>query len=155
MGALLVRILGVVGAAILSVMMFGSGVASADLVGLTYDEAAEWISSRNGTPVVGTVSGDQLDTGDCVVVSWQTSKFLNSSGDNDRAKDFLLNLNCNNLVASPGNPGNSVMTPQGAQAKKEQQAATKINNNPTWCETTDEAMEYCEKICTRTGLCEV
>ena len=76
MGSLAARILGAVGAAVLSVMMFGSGVASADLVGLTYDEAAEWISSRNGTPVVGTVSGDQLDTGDCVVVSWQTLSSL-------------------------------------------------------------------------------
>jgi hypothetical protein len=155
MGAFVVRILGAVGAALLSVTMLGSGVASADLTGLTYDEAAEWVSSHNGNPVVGTVNGDQLATGDCIVVSWQTSKFLNSSGENDRAKDFLLNLNCNNHVASPGNPGNSVMTPQGAQAKKDQQAAAKINKNPTWCETTDKAMQYCEAICTRTGLCEI
>ena len=45
MGRFVVRILSVVGAAALSVTMFGSGVASAELTGKTYDEAAAWNDS--------------------------------------------------------------------------------------------------------------
>ena len=155
MGSLVVRILGAVGAAALSMMIFGSGVASADLTGMSYDDASAWISDHKGKPVVGTVSGDQVETGDCTVVSWHLSTFLNSCGENDRKKDFLLNLNCNNSVASPGNPGNSVMTPIGAQAKKQQQMAAKINKNPAWCHAADKNMEYCQTICKDTGLCEI
>jgi len=155
MGKLVVRILGAVGASILSVMMLGTGVASADLTGMSYDDAAGWISSHKGTAVVGSVNGDQVEKGACIVTSWHMSMFLNSSGENDRKKDFVLNLNCNNSVASPGNPGNSVMTPQGAQGKKDQQIAAKINKNPAWCQSTDKNLEYCQTICKRTGLCEV
>jgi hypothetical protein len=157
MGSLVVRILSAVGAAALSAAIFGSGVASAGdgLTGKSYDEAAAYISSQNGHPVVGTVSGDQLETGDCIVTSWRKSNFLNSSGENDRKKDYVFNLNCNNPVATPGNPGNSVMSPAGIAAKKDQATATRIDNNPAWCETTDENMQYCEAICERTGLCEI
>src|SRR3954453_6777118 len=105
---LVVRILGAVGAAITSLSILGVGVASADAVtGHTYSDASAAISSVNGKPVIATVSGNQLKTSDCIVTSWHTSKFLNSSGRNDRKQEWLLNLNCNNLVASPGKPGNS------------------------------------------------
>jgi hypothetical protein len=155
MGMIIVRILGAAGAAILSVAVWGSGVATADLAGMSYADASEWINEHKGHPVVGTVSGNQVETADCTVASWHLSNFLNSSGENERKKDFVLNLNCNNAVASPGNPGNSAMSPIGAQAKKEQQAAAKINKNPSWCESGDEAMQYCETICKKTGLCEI
>jgi hypothetical protein len=155
MGSLVTRILTAVGGAVVLVTIFGSGVASADLTGMSYDDASAWISSHKGNPVVGTVSGDQVDKGDCTVTSWHLSNFLNSSGENDRKKDYLLNLNCNNAVASPGNPGNSVMTPTGARAKKEQQVAAKINKNPSWCQTSDKNMQYCQTICKRTSLCEI
>ena len=156
MGSLAVRILGSVGAAALSVTMFGSGVALADAVtGHTYSDAAAAISGVNGTPVIATVSGDQLAIDDCIVTSWHTSKFLNSSGKNDRSKEWLLNLNCNNRVASPGKPGNSMVTPEGAQAKKDQEDAAKINKDPTWCHATADNLAVCEKFCNRTGLCEV
>ena len=130
MGSLVVRILGAVGAAAVSVTMLGSGVASADLTGQTYDEAAGWISGHNGKAVVGAVSGDQLQTGDCVVTSWHKSIFLDASGENHRKNDYVLSLNCNNHVASPGNPGNSVMTPEGALEKRQQERAANINANP-------------------------
>ena len=55
--------------------------------------------------------------------------------DNTRSNEYLLALNCNNHVATPGHPGNSVMTPEGAQAKKDQEAAANINKNPACCET--------------------
>ena len=93
MGSLVVRILGAVGAAILSVTMLGSGVASADpLIGKTYSDAAAFIAKYNGKPVIGTVSGDQLQTGDCVVTSWHKSMFLDSSGRNARRDEWLLSL---------------------------------------------------------------
>jgi hypothetical protein len=117
MGSLVVRILGAVGAAALSVTMFGSGIASADLVGLSFDEASSYIA--------------------------------------DRSRDYVFNLNCNNPLASPGNPGNSVMSPEGVKAKKDQATATRINKNPAWCEADDKNMEYCQAICKRTGLCEI
>jgi hypothetical protein len=155
MGSWVVRILGAIGAAALSVAMFGSGVASADLTGKTYDEAAAWISEHKGKAVVGAVSGDQLETGDCIVTSWHKSIYLDASGNNGRKNDYLLSLNCNNHVASPGNPGNSVMTPAGAAAKKDQQFVTNINKNPAWCEQDDAHVQRCETVCKRTGGCEV
>ena len=54
MGSLVVRILGAVGAVLLLMTIFGSGVASADpYAGKTYDEAAAKIAEWNGKPVVG------------------------------------------------------------------------------------------------------
>ena len=157
MGSSVARVLCLVGGAIVLLAMFGSGIASAKdpFVGKTYDEAAAVISQRNGTPVVSTVTGDQLSTGDCIVTSWHSSKFLNSGGKNDRAGEFLLSLNCNNDVATPGHPGNSVMSPQGAQGKKDQEAAEVIAKRPGWCHTAEQRLQYCAKLCKRTGLCEV
>lgn len=156
MGSLVVRILGVVGAAALSVTMFGSGVASADaLTGKTYSDASAWISQRNGTPVIATVSGSQLETDDCIVTSWSKGGFLNSRGRADRRGEYYLHLNCNNNVASAGHPGNSAMTPEGIKAKKEQKTAANINKNPAWCRKNEENLANCVKFCDRTGLCEV
>ncbi|WP_149374863.1 hypothetical protein [Mycolicibacterium sp. P9-64] len=157
MGVCLVRILSAVGAVMLSAMMLGSGVASATdgLTGSTYADAAGWISSHSGNPVVGTVSGDQVQTGDCIVVSWHKSIFLDASGDNTRRNDYVLNLNCYNPLAAPGRPGNSAMSPAGVKAKAEQQQAASIDKNPAWCHTTEGRLKWCEGVCRRTGLCEI
>jgi len=160
MGTFVVRIVGAVGAAALSVAMVGSGIASADaLAGNTYADAAAKISSWKGTPVIATVSGDQLATDDCIVTSWHKSKFLDSAGRNDRPQEYLLTLNCNNSVASPGNPGNSAMSKEGAAAKraqeKDQQMVAAINKNPPWCHKSKDNLANCQKVCERTGACEV
>lgn len=156
MGRLAVQILGAVGAVVVSVSMFGSGVASADpYTGKTYDEAAAAISKYNGNAVIGAVSGDQLATGDCIVTSSHKSSFLNSSGENDRARDVVVNLNCNNKVAEPGHPGNSAMSPQGMKAKKDIQAAATINKNPALCQKDEDYAKWCEVVCRRSGLCEI
>jgi hypothetical protein len=156
MASLVVRIMVVVGGAISLLSMLGSGVASADgFIGLSWDDAAAAISSKNGTAVVGTVTGAQVDIGACLVTSWHKSQFLNSSGTNDRKKEFVFNLNCNNALASPGHPGNSAVSPEGVKAKNDQLTATRINKNSSWCDTSDNAMTYCQSICKRTGLCEV
>jgi len=157
MGSLVVRVVGAVGAVALSMTMFGSGVASAKdyYAGQTYDQAVENITKYNLTPVVGAVSGDQLALSDCLVTSSHKSKFLNSSGVNDRSKEVVLNLNCNNKIAEPGHPGNSAVSPQGAQAKKDMQAAATINKNPAVCQKNEDYAKWCEVVCKRSGLCEV
>lgn len=157
MGRFVVRVLSAVGAAVLSMTILGSGVASADdgLTGSSYGEASAWISSHNGTSVVGTVSGDQVEKGNCIVASWHKSIFLDSSGDNTRSGEYVLNLNCNNPLASPGKPGNSAMSPAGVKAKAEQEQAASIDKNPEWCETSDSRLKWCEGVCNRTGLCEI
>lgn len=157
MCSLIARIVGVVGAAIVSVTLFGNGVASADaLIGLTYDQAVATIASKwNGKAVIGTVSGDQVPKEDCIVTSWQNSIFLDSDGTNSRKDEILLHLNCNNRLASPGHPGNSSMSPEGVTAKKDQEAAASINKDPEFCEESDEIAEWCQKVCSRTGLCEI
>ncbi len=154
---LVVRILAAVGAVALSVTTLGSGVASAadPLIGKSYSDASGWISKRGGTAVIATVYGDQLATDDCVVTSWRKGGFLNSQGNNDRKSEFYLNLNCINHVASAGKPGNSAMTPEGVQGKKDAQRAADINKNPAWCKGSDDKMQFCVKFCTSTGLCEV
>lgn len=155
--SLTVRILGAVVAAILSVAVLGSGVASADaLIGQTYNDAAAMISSKwNGKAVIGTVNGDQLQTGDCIVTGWHKSKYLDASGENHRTDEIVLHLNCNNRLASPGHPGNSSMSPDGVKAKKDEAAAANINKDPQFCKQSDAVMQWCQKVCNRTGLCEV
>jgi len=156
MGSLVARVLAGFGGVLFAVALFGQGVASADpLSGKTYDEAASAISGWHGKAVIGTVSGNQLETDDCMVTSWQKSMYLNSSGDNLRSNEYVLHLNCNNDVATPGHPGNSVMTPQGSKGKEEREQALKIEKNPEWCQTADQRLTWCMKICNRTGLCEI
>ena len=150
------RVLSVFVAAILAAFLFGSGVASADqLTGQTYQDAKGKISGWNGEAVIATVSGDQVDTDKCVVTSWQKSTFLDADGRNTRSNEFLLHLNCNNSVASPGNPGYSALSPEGVKAKKDQQSAASINKNPEFCQKSDDVAKWCENVCKRTGLCEI
>jgi hypothetical protein len=157
MDGLVMRALGVIGGAGLSVMILGSGVASAfdPYTGQPYDKVEAAISGRNGTAVIGSVTGSQLQIDECIVTSWQKPTVLDSRGRNSRLNNYVLHLNCNKAVASPGHPGNSVMTKQGAQRKKEEEQAASIEKNPAWCEETDDRMKWCESICTRTGLCEI
>lgn len=156
MRSFVLRTLAVAGTFTISSLL-GSGLASgADpFVGKTYSEASAAISQRNGTPVVATVSGSALELNDCIVTSWSQSIFLDSDGANNRWREYRLNLNCNNPVATPGHPGNSAMTPQGLEAKKEQEEAAQINKNPAWCEKSDKNMNYCVGVCDRTGECEI
>lgn len=133
----------------------GAGVASADaLVGKTYADAASAIAGWKGTPVVATVNGSQLAMDDCIVVNWHKSIFLDSSGRNSRAGEFVLSLDCNRLIAGPGHPGNSAMSTEGRQAKDDEQSASGINKNPAICEASAAAGRWCARICDKTKLCE-
>jgi hypothetical protein len=157
MGRLFWSVLSAVGVAAISMMIFGSGVASAwdPLVGKTYDDAATTISGWNGTPVINTVTGSQLEKGNCIVTSWHKSIFLDASGKNTRPHDYLISLDCNNHLAAPGHPGNSVMSPEGVKAKHDQEAAVAISKNPAYCQKDDATMQRCKGVCQRTGLCQI
>lgn len=145
---------GIVGSALMVLLMHGPSAALADaFTGKTYADAASTIADWNGTPVVATVSGSQLPTDECIVVSWSKSIFRDTSG-SSRSGEYLLNLNCNRTLASPGHPGGSLMTPEGRQEKKDEVTAGKIAKNPAICESTDTAPQWCERICNKTGLCE-
>lgn len=153
---LVARVLAMVACASVLSLAFGPGMASADAwTGKTYSDVVAQISKQRGTPVVATVSGSVLELDDCIVTSWQQSIFLGTDGTNSRPREYRLNLNCNNAVATPGHPGNSVMTPVGAKAKEDQTNAANINNDPGWCKKSEERMAYCVRLCDRTGLCEV
>lgn len=157
LGVVGVKIMVVVSAIAVMVAAFSSGLATAadPLIGKTYSDAASWISARNGTPVVSTVYGSQLALNDCVVTSWSRGGFLNSRGKDDRRNEYYVHLNCNNSVASAGHPGNSAVTPEGVKAREDQKTAARIAENPSWCERSDQNLSYCQRICKRTGLCEV
>lgn len=157
MGSLVVRLIAAIAAAALSLTIFGYGIASADdpLVGKTYSDAEAQISKVGGKAVIGTVTGNQLALDDCIVASWRQAKFRDSSGRNLRGDEWTLNLNCNDIVATPGHPGNSAASPAGVQAKEWQKNAEAIAKQPEFCEKNDETMQWCKTMCKSTGLCDV
>ena len=148
-------VIGAVGAAAVSTAVFGAGVAHADaLVGKTYSDATSKISGWNGKAIISTVVGDQLGTDQCIVSGWHKGAFLDGSGA-ARKNEYYLDLNCNQALAGPGDPGNSLATPQGQKAKKDIVAAENINKSPAWCNKSDKNMTWCVGVCQRTGLCDV
>jgi hypothetical protein len=147
------RMVGIVSGVTVVVAAFGSGVASADpFVGITYSEAAAKAADADGKATVATVSGSQLATDDCVVVGWRRGNFLDASG-NHHPKEYLMDLNCNSRLASPGHPGNSLASPTGRAEKHDEVIAAKIAKDPAlpWC---DEHAQRCQQVCENTGLCE-
>lgn len=135
----------------------GAGVAHADeYTGTSYSDASSLLSSRGATPVVATVYGSTLPLDDCIVTSWRQSMFLDAGHNGaGRSNEILLNLNCNAAVASPGVPGNSAASPEGARAKKDDENAAYIRQDPTACYANDENLQYCQRICDKTKKCEV
>jgi len=139
---------------LLAFTAFGAGIASADpYAGKTYAQAAADIAKRNGTPIVATMSGNQLAKDDCIVISGTKSIFLDSSG-NARRGEYLLNLNCNRTLATPGHPGGSLMSPGGPKAKKDDVFAVKVAKDPTICDRSDAYAKRCARVCPETKLCE-
>jgi len=145
-----------VGAVAASFAMLGAGAATADpLIGKTYSDASGMVADQwNATPVVATVSGDQLSIDQCIVSSWSRSSSIDAlTGRN--SQNVLLHLNCNAKVAEAGVPGNSAATAVGKQAKQDINRANSINKDPDACYESDANLTYCKRICDRTGLCEI
>jgi hypothetical protein len=144
-----VRIAGVLASA-LALLASAGGLSSAagdPLIGKTYAEASSAVASWNGTPKISTVVGSRLATDDCLVSSWQKSSALDSAGNRQRYI-FLINLNCNDLLASAGSPGNSITSPVG-------QHQNELLKSAEWCSEPEQA-EYapCAPFCARNeGMC--
>ena len=123
-----------------------AGIATADsYAGQTYGDAAGKLSAKGYTPVISTVVGDQLATDDCIVTSSRKPTFVNT--DNfDHGKDYLLSINCSAKLAHPGQPGNSLASPQGRQEKVVEQRAAKYNDKPENCaKNLDSCKRFCDK----------
>lgn len=137
-------------------MGFGSGTALADsLVGMTYSEASAQIAQRGEKPVIATVTGEALDTSECIVASTQRITMRDPSG-RDVGTKVLVNLNCKAGLAEPGSPGISAATQEGRDEKKLNDQAEMISENYVeMCGDGPEQWLECKAVCDKTGKCEV
>jgi hypothetical protein len=113
---------GAIGAMTLSMALFGTGVAAAgEYDGQTYADAAAAIEESGGTPIVATRVGGQLPTDECLVMNSQDHSFLRDPADDvymlPVSDEVRLNLNCAGGFATATNPGASVASPAGREAK--------------------------------------
>ena len=107
---------GAVGTAAVSMALFGSGVAAADdYADKTYADASAAASEAGQTVIVASRTGARLAQDDCIVTSSQPAPFL--YGTTHVTHTVLFNLNCNGGYATASNPGASLLSPEGRQAK--------------------------------------
>jgi hypothetical protein len=104
-----------------SLALFGSGVATAapDVVGQPYSDAVSAVEEEGGTAVVAVRTGDKLPQDECVVTNAWDAPFLRDIGDAFEHADseVMLSLNCAGDFATATNPGASVASPMGREAK--------------------------------------
>lgn len=116
------RILGVGAAASAAAAMalFGTATASADYVGETYADASEAMDEDGVTPIIATRVGDTLEEDDCIVTGAWNAPFVRDAGDEFvwAEDEMLVSLNCAGDYASATNPGASLGSPAGREAKK-------------------------------------
>ena len=113
---------GGVGAMALSMALLGTGVAAAaDYDGQTYADAAAAIEEAGDTPIVATRIGSQLPQDECLVVNSQDHSYLRDPPDDvyvlSATNEVRLNLNCAGGYATATNPGASVASPAGREAR--------------------------------------
>ena len=113
---------GGVGAMALSMSLLGTGVAAAaDYDGQTYADAAAAIEQAGDTPIVATRIGSQLPQDECLVVNSQDHSYLRDPPDDvyvlSATNEVRLNLNCAGGYATATNPGASVASPAGREAR--------------------------------------
>lgn len=107
---------GAVGAAAVSLALFGSGVAAADdYADQTYADASAAASVAGQTVIVASRTGARLAQDDCIVTSSQPAPFI--YGRTHVAHTVLFNLNCNGGYATASNPGASLGSTGGREAK--------------------------------------
>ena len=104
-----------------SIALFGSGVAAAapDIVGDTYADAASAIEEEGGTAIVAVRTGDKLPQEECVVTNAWDAPFLRDVGDafSHAEGEVMVALNCADEFATATNPGASLLSPAGREAK--------------------------------------
>jgi hypothetical protein len=97
--------------------LFGTGVAAADdYAGQTYADASSAASDAGETVVVAGRVGDKLEQDDCLVTRSQTAPFA-SANDGAHYDQLQFYLNCNGEYATATNPGASLASPAGREAK--------------------------------------
>jgi hypothetical protein len=98
--------------------LLGGGVASADdYAGQTYSDASSAASQSGQTVVVAARVGDKLSQGDCLVERSQTAPFASANDGIHVSNTVQFYLNCNGGYATATQPGNSVGSPEGREAK--------------------------------------
>lgn len=107
-----------------SVALFGSGVAAAapDVVGQPYSDAVTAIEEEGGTAVVAVRTGDKLPQDECIVTNAWDAPFVRDLVHEDTAfahaeDEVMVSLNCAGGYASATNPGASLLSPAGREAK--------------------------------------
>lgn len=119
------------------VVLAGAGVASASpsVVGMTFDKAQEAVEDAGLTAEVSTTTGAALPQSECIVVN-QVVRAAVTFGREYTPTKMLLSLNCNATLATAGHPGNSVASPEGHEAKKQQEAEAwrRTPDGQAWCE---------------------
>jgi hypothetical protein len=152
---------GAVSVAAALAVIFGAGPASADneYKGLTFAQVQERTSNR---AVISSRTGSYLPTEECIVTGNRRASFLDSSG-NGNAK-ILVDLNCNDISAAYGHPGNSVTTPQGQKIQQRRESAAKLSENyakalasgnesDAYCAKSAEIAANCVRVCEEARNC--
>lgn len=101
-----------------------TAVAVPAVVGEPYSDAAEAIEDDGGTPVVAARVGNQLEDGDCIVTNAWEASFVRDTGDEFEPDDgeVMVALNCNGSHATVTDPGASLLSPAGREAKAAEEA---------------------------------
>ena len=132
--------LGAVASAAMAMAIFGAGTAAAapDVVGQTYSDAKEAIEQNGGSAVVASRVGDQLEEGDCIVVNAWDASFLRIDASDE--SQIQVALNCAGGYATATDPGASVASPLGREAKSqaEKEAAEQEEQELAEAATPDE-----------------
>jgi pyruvate/2-oxoglutarate dehydrogenase complex dihydrolipoamide acyltransferase (E2) component len=98
--------------------LFGTGVAAADdYAGQTYADASSAASDAGATVVVAARVGDKLSQDDCLVTRSQTAPFASANDGAHYDSQVQFYLNCNGGYATANNPGASLASPEGREAK--------------------------------------
>lgn len=120
---------GIVGLGVMSMALFGTGVAAADdYAGETYSDASSALSGASEKGVIAGVVGDSVSQGDCVVTRSQKAPWLKGDNFSPVTDTVLLYLNCNAKLATAGKPGNSLASPEGRAEKAAEDAQTAAGN---------------------------
>jgi hypothetical protein len=98
--------------------LFGTGVAAADdYAGQTYSDASSAASDAGLSVVVASRVGDKLSQDECLVTRSQTAPFASANDGAHVDSQVQFYLNCNGGYATATNPGASLASPEGREAK--------------------------------------
>ena len=98
--------------------LFGTGTAAADdYAGQTYADASAAASDAGESVTVASTVGGKLPTDECIVTRSQTAPFASANDGIHYDGQVQFYLNCNGGYATATNPGSSVASPMGREAK--------------------------------------